>query len=458
MEKILSSKIKNIHLVGIGGIGMSGLAILLNDKGYIVTGSDLSDSKTIKYLTDKGIKVNFGHDENLVEGKDLICISSAIKEDNPEFKRAKLLKIPIIKRGVLLSQLLEDKKVVAIAGSHGKTTTTALVSYILRSSGIDSASFFGGVSLNYDQYAWWGNDALFVVETDESDGTFTKYHPSYSVITNIDQEHMNFYKDKKSLNSAFKKFAANTKDKIFIWNDNKKIYNIIKSVSAEIITYGLSKDNFYNARNVKYNISNTSFDVFRKDKKLGSIVTPLRGEHNVLNALAAIGVSIDFCDFSKIKLAIKGFKGTGRRFDIKYRDSNFIFIDDYAHHPTEIYFTLKAAKSLRCKRLVALFQPHRYSRLKDLSREFSRCFDYADLVVVTDVYSAQEKPIKGIDGEFIYNKISKNKKHCCYIKKDCLSDHLGRLIKRGDCLISLGAGDIGKLSLDIVSKEFLKDV
>ncbi len=450
MAAILSEKVKRIHCIGIGGIGMSGLGLLLAEKGYQVSGSDMKESKLCGYLRKKNIPVTIGHAARLVRGQDLICVSSAIHSDNPELVKARRDGIPIVKRGVLLAELLRDKRVIAVSGSHGKTTTTALIAFLLKELGIDCASFIGGVSRNYPAHAWWGKSSLFVIETDESDGTFLEYTPEYAVITNIDHEHLDFYRTKERLDRAFSKFASQTSRKVIFWGDDSKLCSLVNNVSAEKSSYGFRASNDYSAQNIRLSPFHSSFDIFQKKKKITHLTTPLPGRHNILNTLAAFAVVSDWASPKAIKQHLCSFRSTSRRFEVQYQNKNFILLDDYAHHPSEIESTLSAARGLGYKRVIALFQPHRYTRLKKLAARFSGCFSAADLVLVTDVYSAQEKPIPGINGPFIHRRIQNFHHHVFYLSRERLAEKLVQFIRPGDCIVALGAGDIGRLSQEIL--------
>ena len=453
MERFLPEKIRRIHFIGIGGIGMSGLANLLIEKGYKVSGSDIKESEIINRLRKRGVRINIPHNPKVVRGKDLICFSSAIKEDNPEIKEARILKIPLIRRGSLLAKLLREKRVLAIAGSHGKTTTTSLASFILKNVGLDLASLVGGIPCYSEDSAWWGKD-LFVVETDESDASFLELTPTYSIITNIDREHLNFYKSFSALKRAFLKFARRTKDLVIGWADQDEVYEILKLSRKEFRGFGFSRRASLRARDISLSSRGSKFKLFYKGKFFTNIEIPLLGKHNILNTLSVLG----FCFYlgykpKVLKTFFKTFPGTRRRLEIKGVYSGITFIDDYAHHPREIENVVRAVSLFRKRRLVVVFQPHRFSRIKSLIGEFSTCFRGIDLLIITDIYPAGETAISGVDIDWFITKIKKNfKGELLYIPKETLKEACCFLLRRGDCFLSLGAGDINKILDEIVKK------
>lgn len=448
--------VKNIYLIGIGGIGMSGLALLLKDKGFSVKGSDASSSYITDMLKREGIELCIGHSAaNITPGIDLLGISSAIKEDNPEIIQAKKLRIPIIKRGELLGYICRDKKVVAVAGSHGKTTSSSLLGHIFNSLGIKPAVFVGGLPLNYSRNAWDGQE-YFVMETDESDGSFLFYNPWVSIITNIDYEHLDYHGNMENLKESFLKFALATSNKVIGCSDDASVKNILSRVDG--IGYGLQTKNQFHAENIIINETGSSFDMFAGKNFITAVKTSLVGEHNVLNVLGVLSFFFYIGeDIKKASEAVKYFKGTKRRFQFKNKIAGVTFMDDYAHHPTEIAAVLKAARRLLPRRLVVIFQPHRFSRVKALSKEFSRCFSDADEVIITDIYSASEKEIEGINSLALSDSIRQNFSGVLrYIPKEELAWKASLYLKEGDLVFGLGAGDINLLMEDVIN-EFKRD-
>ncbi len=434
---------------------MSGLALLLKEKGFQVWGSDLKDNYNVKILRDKGVNVFIGHKrEQINPGIQLLVYSSAIKGDNVELLAAKARQIPIIKRGKLLAELSEGKKAVAVAGSHGKTTTSSLLSHLLTSLGYRPTVFVGGLPLNYTQGAWWGKD-YFVIETDESDGSFLYYNPWVSIITNIDREHLDYYGDMEKLKSDFLKFAHHTQEKVFGWGDQPFIDDIISEVKG--YSFGFGNHNLVRADNFRFDGEFCRFDLYIKEKPVTGIKTSLLGRHNCLNVLAA------FCffyhlgeDLEKVSRKLESFRGTKRRFQTRAQVRGVKFIDDYAHHPTEIEAVIKAAHLLKPKRLFVVLQPHRFSRVRLLQREFSRCFSQAHRVVITDIYAAAEKNTGGVTAQSLCDAAGKDHPHKIeYVSKTKLSAVLPQRLKEGDLVLALGAGDINLLMREVID-EFKK--
>jgi len=444
---------KTVHFIGIGGIGMSGLAEVFHCYGYSVQGSDLRNSKVTDRLEDMGMEIKIGHRSENIDGADIVIYSSCIKETNPEFMAAKLKNLPILKRMEALAMLMQDKKAIAISGAHGKTTTTSLVSLLLIKASLDPTVFIGADVDFLGGNARFGQSDYMVTEADESDGTFILLNPLYSVSTNIDREHMDYYGTMDNVLSAYKQFVNNTKDEgmAFICAEDENLKNIARVSNKRILKYGISDDADVKAENIKLmSLKGSEFDVKYKGAKLGRIRLSILGMHNVINSLAAIGVAMELgMNFNLIKEVIREFKGADRRFRITHLDSDIIIIDDYAHHPTEIRATLKAMESSG-RRVVAVFQPHRFSRTKDLKDQFGKCFDMADYLVVTDIYSADEKPIEGISGKDIYESARKHgHKDVHFISKPDIIKHLTDVVKPGDAVFLLGAGDIGELPFKI---------
>jgi len=444
---------KTVHFIGIGGIGMSGLAEVFHCYGYSVQGSDLKRSKVTDRLECMGITIRIGHLAENIAGADLVVYSSCIRETNPEFMEAKLKNIPVLKRMEALALLMQDKKAVAISGAHGKTTTTSLTSLLLINAGLDPTVFIGADVDFLGGNAKYGESNIMVTEADESDGTFILLNPLYSISTNIDREHMDYYGTMDNVLNAYKKFIENTKDEgcAFICAEDGNLRNIARESKKRILKYGISHDADIKAENVKLmNLSGSEFDVVYKGSKLGRIRLSIPGNHNVVNSLAAIGVALELgVDFSLIKDAIRKFKGADRRFMVTHLESDILVIDDYAHHPTEIKATLKAMDQSG-RRVVAVFQPHRFSRTKDLKDQFGKCFDLADHLVVTDIYSADEKPIEGVSGKDICESARKyGHKDAHFIARNDIIKHLMDVVRPGDAVFLLGAGDIGELPFKI---------
>jgi UDP-N-acetylmuramate--alanine ligase len=435
-----------IHLVGIGGIGMSGLALLLSERGFEISGSDIKISDNIKYLRQSSIEVHLGHNSKNIDKADIICYSSAITADNPELIAADNSGIPIIKRGELLALLTQDFKTIAVSGSHGKTTTSSLISFIFRSMGFNPYVFVGGYLRNFNSCAWGGED-FFVVETDESDGSFLFCNPWVSVITNIDYEHIDFYKDIKALKQSFNKFAANTKKMVIGCGDDSDVQEIMAGKIH--LSYGVSDINYIQAKNIRYQGLTSSFDLLIEGQFFCRVKIPLLGEHNVVNVLAAVSLFyfLDF-DLTAVISKLNDFAGVSRRMDIKKICQQPQFIDDYAHHPGEIRSVTNALRqAYPDKRLIAIFQPHRHSRFKLLYQEFLRCFDACDLVVTTDIYAAGEYPLEGVNVQAFTRELNFHfKGEVVYSAKTDLINSVPLLLDKDDLVLSLGAGDINKIA------------
>ncbi len=444
-------RVNKVHFIGIGGIGVSGLAYLFLDKGYKVSGSDIKENLIVKKLRDKGVKINVPHSAQAVRGKDLVCFSSAIRPDNPELLFAKALRIPRIKRGSLLGRILRGKETAAVSGSHGKTTVTALASFVLRSLGKDTASLVGGIPLYSERSSWWGRD-LFIVETDESDGSFLKIKPDYSIITNIDKEHLNFYGSFDRLTQSFKKFALNTRSLVIGCGEDKQVRSILRQAGIPSVSYGFKNSNTFSAGNISFSKKGSEFDFYYKKRFAGRIKIPLWGKHNVLNTLSVLALCWNLgYGVKEIKKAVSKFPGTKRRLEIKAKVKKVSFIDDYAHHPSEIKAVLEAVSHLNSKRIVVLFQPHRFSRVKILFDKFPSAFSSADLLVVTDIYPAGEKPLKGIDAESLSRRIKRRLgRRIIYLPKNEILSKVPGMFKPGDLFLGLGAGDINKITDSII--------
>lgn len=445
------------YLIGIGGIGMSGIAQLLLSGGLKVSGSDIKESKITQELKSLGAQVFIGHNAVNIQGADLIVYSSAIKEDNPEVREAKKKGIPLIKRAQALAQLMKDKTVITITGSHGKTTTTSLVSYLLLEAGLSPTVVIGGILKNIDTNARLGNGNFFVAEADESDGSFLYYRPKYSIITNIDREHLDYYKEFKNELEAFREFLNKTKVDgcVFCCGDDDNLKELLKGYKNRYVLFGLKGGADIFPRNIQTKGLTSQFDCFYNGKFIHRFNLALGGEHNISNALSVIALGLELgIDLAVIKKIVKDYKGAKRRLEVKFNNEKYLVIDDYAHHPTEIKAALSAIRNLKFSRLIVVFQPHRYTRTKLLLDEFGRCFTSADYLIITDIYPAGEPPQEGITAGLICDKIKENspdqKVH--FLPKQEITGHILKMIKPGDLLITLGAGDITKISDELVDE------
>lgn len=391
-----------IHFVGIGGIGMSGIAEVMLNLGYKVCGSDSKKSAITERLESLGILIFIGHEVTNIDSVEVVVISSAVGVENPELKAARKKGIPIVKRAEMLAELMRLKSNIAVAGSHGKTTTTSMIAALLDGGNFDPTVINGGIIHAYDSNARLGAGEWMVVEADESDGTFTKLPATIAVITNIDPEHMEYYGTFDKLLEAFYNFASNTPfyGAIICCTDDPDVHTLVGKISdRRVIKYGFNNQADYRISNLKFENGKANFDLIQAIKKITikNIQLPMTGEHNVLNAVAAIVVAEHLSiSFDDIRIALNAFSGVKRRFTFVAEIDNVKIIDDYAHHPVEIKAVLKAARQASTGRVIAVHQPHRYSRLSLLFDDFCRCFNEADIVAITDIYSANEKPIKGV--------------------------------------------------------------
>ncbi len=448
---------KHYHLIGIGGIGMSGLAQLLLRQGMEVSGSDLKKNKITGELKELGADIFIGHSPLNIKGADLIVYSSAIADDNPEIKQAKRQGILLLKRAEALARLMKGETVITVTGSHGKTTTSSLVACLLLQAGLSPTVAVGGILRNIGSNACLGDGTFFVAEADESDSSFLYYRPKYSIITNIDHEHLDYYKDFRNEIATFSKFINNTKEEgcVFACSDDTNLKGLLKNYKNKYVFFGLKDGAHIYPKNIRIKGLSSEFDCFYKNKFVDRFYLALGGEHNISNALSVIALGLELgIDLKFIKEALSNYKGTKRRLEIKFVNDSYLLIDDYAHHPTEIKATLSALKSLKFNRLIAVFQPHRYTRTKLLTGEFGKSFDLADYIIVTDIYPAGEQPQEGVSGRLIYDKIKERLAHkqIYFLPNEEIVGHILKIIKPHDLLITLGAGDIVKICDELVEK------
>lgn len=450
-------KIQHIHLIGIGGAGMCGIAEVLLNLGYKVTGSDLQYTDTIKRIEGIGGRVFIGHNPSNIEGAQVVVVSSAVHPDNPEVITAKERFIPVIKRAEMLAELMRLKFGIAIAGAHGKTTTTSMIATLLAHAGLDPTVVIGGKLNSVGSNAKLGKSEFLVAEADESDGSFLLLSPTITVVTTIDREHLDHYGDMDNLKAAFLGFI----NKIPFYGlsvlclDEEGIQSLIPSIHKRYITYGIMVQADLMAKEIKFKEWGSNFSVSFRGEDLGRFHVTMPGIHNVYNALAAIGVGLELnMKVDDIKNGLSEFSGVERRFHLRGERNGIMIIDDYGHHPTEIKATLKAAKAGWDKRLVVVFQPHRYSRTKNLLAEFATSFYYADILILTEIYPAGESPIEGVSGLKLFELIKGyGHKKITYIpQKEEIAEKVMPILKSGDMVITLGAGDIWKVGLAILKR------
>jgi UDP-N-acetylmuramate--alanine ligase len=452
------SSIKKLHFVGIGGIGMSGIAEILIDEGFSITGSDRSASDNTERLEALGAKISVGHAaENLDPDVDVLVYSSAVAPDNPEVMEARRRKIPVIRRAEMLAEVMRLKYGIGIAGTHGKTTTTSMVSLILMEGGIDPTVIVGGRLHGLaGSNARLGKGEFIVVEADEFDRSFLSITPTIAVLTTLETDHLDCYRDLEDIKSAFIQFAQKVPFYGFVvlCLDEPALQDIMPKIKKKIITYGLNGQADLQAVDIVHKKNVSRFTVVKEGHDLGEIELQIPGKHNVQNALAAIAVGLELkVPFEKVKAGIEKFTGVFRRWEVKAEVDGITVIDDYAHHPTEIRATLAGAKSGWRRRVIAVFQPHLYSRTRDFYDDFGRAFFNADVLVVTDVYPAREEPIQGVTGELIASAAKQyGHKQVHYVpEKKKLPDFLRGIVQKGDIVITMGAGDIWKYG-----EEFIK--
>jgi UDP-N-acetylmuramate--alanine ligase len=448
---------KQYHLIGIGGIGMSALAYLLLSRGIKVSGSDCKVSKTTEALKSAGAEIFISHAPANIDGAERIIYSSAIKEDNPEFQEAVRRGVRLIKRAEALVDLMADKTVITVTGSHGKTTTSSLVSYLLLEAGLSPTIAVGGIVKNIDTNATFGKGDFFVAEADESDGTFLYYKPHYSIITNIDREHLDYYRDFPHIIDAYGAFMERTRADglLLCCYDDDNLRRLAAGYKNKYISFGLNEQADIHPRNIVLKDLTSSFDCYYNNSSLGRMHLALGGLHNISNSLSVIALGLHLgIGIDVIKKVLAQYQGACRRQEVRFQGDGYLVIDDYAHHPTEIKATLAAIAALPRKRIIAVFQPHRYSRTQLLMDEFCASFDGADYVIITDIYAASESPREGVEAPVLCDKMKKRypDKLVCFVPKNQIVGHLLKMRAVGDLVIMLGAGDIIKVCDELVEE------
>ncbi len=448
-------KFKKIHFIGIGGIGMSGIAELLWNMGFEVTGSDIKNSENTKRLKNLGVKISIPHNKDNVGDADVVVYTSALSKDNVELQQAKKTNTPISRRAEMLAELMRIKFSIAVAGTHGKSTTTSLVASILREKELDPTIIVGGILRSTGNNARLGESEYLVAEADESDRSFLKLFPTVAIITNIDLEHLDVYKDLDDIKDTFKKFANSVPfyGAVHLSMDDPVSLSILTEIERKVITFGLSPNADVKGTNIKREGFSHSFDLVSNGVNIKNIPVNLPGRHNVLNAIAACSVALELgVDSESIKEGIGKCTGIARRFEKRGFEKGILVIDDYAHHPREIESTLAGAREGWDGRIVAVFQPHLYSRTILLKKEFGKAFFQADKVIVTDIYPSREEPIPGVTGEIIKDQCRNfGHKDVEYIGiKEEIPKFLVPQLSKGDMVILLGAGNIYNIAEDII--------
>jgi UDP-N-acetylmuramate--alanine ligase len=443
-------KIQSIHFVGIGGIGMSGIAELLLNLGYRVSGSDTRESPITRRLATLGAAIHIGHREEWVGDAHVVVVSSAVKAANPEVAEAKRRQIPVIPRAEMLAELMRLKYSVVVAGAHGKTSTTSIAGTVLVHGGYDPTVVIGGRLNAFGSNAKLGKGDFIVAEADESDGSFLRLSPTIAIVTNIDREHLDHYSDLRQIQDAFLAFINKVPfyGAAILCLDDPNIQAIIPGIDRRIVTYGTSGQADFVASHVEFRGFGSSYQVRRNGRNLGRIELRIPGMHGVLNSLAALAAGMELeIPFDKISHALGMFQNADRRFQVKGERDGVLVVDDYGHHPTEIAATLGAARNTGDRRIVAVFQPHRFSRTSALEEEFSRAFYHADSVIVLPIYAAGEEPIEGINAERLVDKIKQHGHRDATYAPDFVTalDILEAEVRENDLLITLGAGDVWKI-------------
>jgi UDP-N-acetylmuramate--alanine ligase len=449
---------QHIHFVGIGGIGMSGIAEILLNLGYQVSGSDQKRNETVERLERLGAKIHIGHAAANVEGAHVLVYSSAVSRDNVEVQAARQHQVPTIPRAEMLAELMRLKYGIAVAGTHGKTTTTSLVAAVLGEGRLDPTIVVGGRVSHLGSNARLGQGEFLVAEADESDGSFLKLAPTIAVVTTIDAEHLDHYGTLEAIRAAFLIFVNKVPfyGSVVLCLDQPNIQMLLPHVEKRLITYGLESGADLVARRLQLSGMTSRFEVHHRGNLLGECTLQIPGRHNVLNALAAIGVGLDLeIPFRTIQTALAGFAGVQRRFQIRGTAGGVTVVDDYGHHPAEIRATLAAAKAGFDCRVVTVFQPHRYSRTQHLRQEFLTAFNQADVVVVMDIYAAGEAPIAGVSAADLVEGIrAHGHRHVTYLGGDRarIVDYVCEISRPGDLVLTLGAGDVSQMGSDILRR------
>ena len=445
-------RVKKVHFVGIGGIGMSGIAELLLNLGFDISGSDINKSSIIEKLIRLGADIHLGHSAINLTDADVLVYSSAVQKDNPEIQAAYKQNIPVIRRAEMLGELIAVKETsVGVGGTHGKTTTTSMIGTVLSEGHLDPTLVVGGLVKTIDSNAKLGAGNIIVVEADEFDRSFLALRPTISIITNIELEHTDCYDDLEDLQQAFIQFAnaAPFYGVVIACADSPALLEIIPEIKRPVITYGLSVDAEIRATNICYNESQTVYTLWENQHENGTIKLNVPGEHNVVNSLAAIALGIELgLKIDTIAAGLEVYSGVRRRFEIKGISNDIMVVDDYAHHPTEVTATLQAAREGWDRRIVAVFQPHLFTRTQEFYKEFAVAFKDCDILFVTDVYPAREKPISGVSGAMVSNEARKaGVEHVHYVPNlDDIVDYLDRVVQPGDMVLTIGAGTIWRYS------------
>ncbi|MDQ0286970.1 UDP-N-acetylmuramate--alanine ligase [Desulfofundulus luciae] len=449
---------RRVHFIGIGGAGMSGLASILLDLGYEISGSDLSSTDTIRRLESRGAVCHVGHAARNLDATQLVVISSAIKPDNAELLAARQKGIPVMHRGDLLAWLMQRQKGIAVAGAHGKTTTTSMLALVLERSGLDPTIVIGGELNDIGGNAKLGRGKYLVAEADESDGSFLKLHPLAVIVTNIEDDHLDHYGSVAEIKKAFRQFMGRVPEYgvVIVCLDDPNVREVLQDLGRPVITYGIESSGAdYVLRHLSLDGEGSRGEVYYHDQHLGTLELSVPGKHNMLNALAVVAAARWLgLDFQIIAQILKEFRGARRRFELLGEVGNVRVVDDYAHHPSEIKATLQAARQTGPKRLIVVFQPHRYTRTALLKEQFGKAFGEADLVIVNEIYSAGEQPIEGVNAQLIVRAIKNHgRPPVVYLPTgEQIVNYLAANALPGDLILTMGAGNIWLCGIELVKR------
>jgi UDP-N-acetylmuramate--alanine ligase len=451
---LFRSRPAQIHFVGIGGIGMSGIAEVLLNLGYAVSGSDLKESETTRRLASLGGRIFLGHAAENLTDVDVVVTSTAVRKENPEVVAARERKIPVIPRAEMLAELMRLKYGVAIAGSHGKTTTTSLAAHLLAHAGMDPTAVVGGKVNTFGSNAVLGKGDYMVVEADESDGSFLRIPPTIAVVTNIDPEHLDYWKTPEALRQGFIDFVNRVPfyGISILCIDHPTVQSLIPELEKRFVTYGESHQADYRAEKIEVSGHAVRFDAFRRQEQLGRFEVHMVGRHNALNALAVVALADEMgIPMVVVREAFSSFRGVQRRFTVKGEKRGITVVDDYGHHPAEVKATLLGAREAFHRRVICIFQPHRYTRTRDLFQEFATAFNDADVLLLSDIYAASEDPIPGVSPEALVEAIRAcGHRDASYVPRAELAARAHALVKPGDIVITLGAGDVTNVGSELL--------
>ncbi|MDI6816655.1 MAG: UDP-N-acetylmuramate--L-alanine ligase [Actinomycetota bacterium] len=455
---------EHVHFIGIGGAGMSGIAKVLLEKGFQVSGSDLKESRYTKALRDMGAEISIGHDSEAIDEPDVVVVSTAIPEVNPELMAARERGLKVIRRAEMLAWLGNDKRSIAVAGTHGKTTTTSMISSTFDKTNQNPTFLIGGELNDIGSNAKYGSGEFFITEADESDGSLLYLRPEAIIITNIEADHLDYYASLEEIDDVFCDFVELLPQDGFVvcCGDDAGVIRLMARSDKRFITYGVDLEDGstvpardFTARNISEIRLGCQYDLYLNGEYVAKVELNVPGMHNIYNSLATIAISVELgLDLNGVLDALKQFCGVKRRFQLIGTTPDFVLFDDYAHHPTEVKATLSAAKSGEWKRLICIFQPHRYSRTKFLGKDFGASFSDADMIVLTDVYSAGEEPIPGVSGKSIVDALLAQdpRKNVVYLpNKAEIPKYLRANVKEGDLVLTMGAGDISTIGEDLLS-------